>query len=58
MSKEFVRDLAKAVEVSKNKILMDYLSYLDKHFKKTIDVKITGLLNNKLSFTKKGFFWD
>lgn len=52
-----MKDLAKAVEVGKNKILMDYLSQLDSIFKKKIDVAITSLLKDRRSFTEEGFFW-
>lgn len=55
---DFVKDLAKAVEFGKNKILMDYISQLDSIFKKKIDVAITDLLKNKRSFTEDGFFWN
>lgn len=58
VSKDFVKNLSKAVEAGKNKILVEYLNHLDSIFKKRIDALVTGLLKDKRSFLESGYFWE
>ena len=58
VSKEFVKNLSKAVEAGKSKILVEYLKHLDSIFKKKIDALVTGLLKDKRSFIEDGYFWE